>query len=107
MSGLYLFHATGWISAVPTMSWPSLLFIAFVTLVIFGYLYNQRNPAGFTQLYLLSMVVKLAAFLAYNFFIVMKNKSAAMSNVAFFLICYIAFTALEISFLYKRINEKS
>jgi hypothetical protein len=57
------------------------------------------------QLYLLSMVVKLIAFLAYNLVMVLDDRKGAMANVLYFLLVYFIFTAVEIAFLYKRISR--
>jgi hypothetical protein len=90
---------------------PSFLFettalVVFATAVIFLYLYRLKKPSFFVQLYLLSMAVKLIAFLAYNLIMILDDKKGAIANVLYFLLVYFIFTAVEIAFLYKRISGK-
>jgi hypothetical protein len=58
-------------------------------------------------MYLLSMAIKLIAYLAYNVLIVLKDKPHAVQNVVFFMIVYFLFTALEIGFLYRHLNAQN
>ena len=79
--------------------------MAFVTTVIFVYLYRLAKPSVFVQLYLFSMAVKLLACFAYTLLMIREDKSGAVVNVLYFLIVYLLFTALEIAFLYRRISH--
>jgi hypothetical protein len=94
----------GWTTS-PSLFYVTLSFVAFSTILIYGYLVKVQFD-NFTQFYLLLTVVKLIAFLAYNVVVVIKAKSQAFPNVIFFLIAYLAFTALEIIFLYRHINSR-
>jgi hypothetical protein len=94
----------GWMIA-PSLFYITLFFVAFSTVLIYGYLVKVQFN-NFTQFYLLLTVVKLIAFLAYNLVVVIKVKSQAFPNVIFFLIIYLVFTALEIIFLYRHINSR-
>jgi hypothetical protein len=49
------------------------------------------------------MVVKVLAYCTYNLIMIMSDRPAAIGNVAFFMIAYFIFTALEIAFLYRKI----
>ena len=79
--------------------------MAFMTSIIFVYLYRRGTPGLFVQLYLLSMAVKLLACLAYNLLMIIEDGSGAIPNVLYFLFVYTVFTAVEIGFLYKKISR--
>lgn len=96
----------GWIEEKPTFFVPTLILVTFVTIVIYTYLYRLKNPDSFTQFYLLLMVVKVFAFLAYNIAIVLNNRADAAPNVIFFLLTYFIFTGLEIGFLYLHVSTR-
>ena len=70
--------------------------------MIFVYLVRAGDNS-FVQLYLLTMVVKLLAYCAYNVVIILQDRENAGINVGFFLITYLLFTTLELAFLYRRI----
>lgn len=107
LGGLVLF-GTGlnWIST-PSFLYQTLIFITFTTAVIFAYLYNAMKPDFFVQLYMLSMAVKLLAYSTYAYFMITSDKRGAFLNVAFFLLCYVIFTVVEIVFLYRKISSKT
>ena len=96
----------GLLDKVPSFFVPTLILVAFVTVVIYGYLSRLKSPDSFTQFYLLLMVVKVFAFLAYNIIIVLKSRENAAYNVIFFLITYFLFTGLEIAFLYFHVSSR-
>lgn len=102
----YLYEG-GWLETLPTFYLHTLILVVFATVAIFTYLYRLKNPGSFTQFYLLLMVLKIVAFLAYNLVMVMKSKEYAAVNVVFFLIVYFIFTGLEIAFLYFHVSAKS
>ncbi len=101
----WMAHELLWIAKLPSFFYPTLFFITFGTGLMFRYLYRIHKPETFVQLYLLMMVVKILAFGAYAFFIVLKDRSGAAYNMVFFLICYFIFTALEIAFLFQKTNR--
>jgi len=93
-----------WIST-PSFLYQTIVFVTFTTTVIFGYLYRVATASLFVQLYLLTMVVKVLAYGAYSYFMIMSDEHGARINVAFFLLSYLIFTATEIAFLYRRISS--
>lgn len=97
--------ATAGYFPLPTFYAVSLIFLAFVTSVIFFYLSKDKFRNFFLQLYLASMVVKLLAYCAYNLVMVLKDKPGALANVTFFMLAYLVFTGLEIGFLYAKISR--
>lgn len=97
----------GWISEVPSFLYETTWLVAFVTSVLFVYLYRMARPSAFVQLYLLSLAVKLLACLAYSVLMIMDDRHGAVTNVLYFLIIYFLFTTLEIVTLYKKISASS
>jgi hypothetical protein len=101
----WLAHEQLWIPKLPSFFAQTLIFLTFGTAIMFRYLYRVRKPETFVQLYLLMMVVKILAFGAYAFFIVLKDRAGATYNIVFFMICYFIFTALEIAFLFQKTKD--
>lgn len=94
----------GLIPAMPSFLYVSTGIVAFITTVIALYLYRLNKPSLFVQFYLLSLVVKLLAALAYCLLMVLKDRAGSTANVIYFLVLYVLFTSLEIVFLYKKIT---
>lgn len=92
--------------AKPTFFVQTLIFLVFSTGLLFVYLYKADKPEYFVQFYLLSMTLKLLAYCCYCLVIIFEDRSGAISNMAFFIVCYFIFTALEIGFLYRKINAR-
>ena len=99
-----LFFSQGWIPGLPSFLYPSTWLMAFITTVIFIYLYRVEKQAHFVQLYLLSMVIKLIASLAFILLIVLEDRPRAVTNAVYFLTVYAIFTAAEIGFLHRKIS---
>ena len=99
---VWMAHELLWIAKLPSFFYQTLIFLTFGTAIMFRYLYRINKPETFVQLYLLMMVVKILAFGAYAFFIVLKDRAGAAYNIVFFMICYFIFTALEIAFLFQK-----
>lgn len=95
----------GWIPGLPSFLFETTWLVAFVTTVIFIYLYRSGKGVYFVQLYLLSMAVKLIAYFAFTLIMIMDDRRGALPNVLYFLVLYFIFTAVEIGFLYRRINR--
>lgn len=95
-----------WLAELPSFFRQTLIFLVFGTSLLFIYLYKFNKPDFFIHLYLLSMMVKLIAYGAYNFVMIIDDKSGATKNVAWFIILYFTFTALEIGFLYRKISRQ-
>jgi hypothetical protein len=91
----------------PTFSTQTIILVSFTTLAIFFYLSKPKLKPYFLQIYLASMVVKLIAYCAYNFLIIVRDRPNAFGNVIVFLIVYVVFTGIEITFLYKKIAGAS
>ena len=96
-----------WIPSIPSFLYATTWLVAFVTSVLFIYLYRMDKPSTFVPLYLLSLAAKLIACLAYSVVMIVKDRSGAVSNVLYFLVIYFVFTTLEIATLYKKISASS
>lgn len=94
-----------WIGSVPSFFYQIILFLLFSTFVVFRYLYKVEKPDFFVQLYLLTMVVKFIAYGVFNFIVILEDRAGAAGNVAFFMVLYLLFTALEVAFLYRKISR--
>lgn len=94
-----------WIDALPSFFYQTILFLAFTTFVVFGYLYKADKPGFFVQLYLLTMVVKFIAYGVFNLIVIREDPTGAVNNVAFFMLIYLVFTTLEVGFLYRKISR--
>ena len=81
--------------------------VALFTIILFVYLFRSDKGSYFVQLYLLSMVIKLIGYLAYNLVIILEDRKAASGNVVYFLMVYFIFTVVEIGFLYRKISPGS
>ena len=86
---------------LPTYWIEILVFLPFMTVVIFNYLSKLRHsqPETFTQFYLLSIVVKMVAGLVLISVIVYTNPSEAVGNVTLFIISYLILTFMEVFYL--------
>ncbi len=94
-----------WIDALPSFFYQTILFLLFATFVIFRYLYKADKPGFFVQLYLLTMAVKFIAYGVFNVIVIREDPAGAAKNVAFFMLIYLVFTALEVVFLYRKISH--
>jgi hypothetical protein len=103
---LWISDATGFIVR-PSFSTQTIILVSFITLAIFFYLSKPKLQAYFLPLYLASIAVKLIAYCAYNFLIILRDRSNAFANVIVFLIVYLIFTGIEIAFLYRKITGAS
>lgn len=97
----------GWIVNRPSHFVEILLFVFLTTLILFSYLHRAAPGPQFVQLYLLTMVLKLLGYGAFGLIIILSDRAGAPTNAAFFIITYVAFTTLEVVFLYRKIRGHS
>lgn len=95
----------GLITSFPSFFYQTLLLVPLSTFFIYRKLVRITGPSLFTQFYLLSMVVKLIAYLAYNVIMVLEDRKGALLNISFFLLLYVIFTILEVAFLYRKVTQ--
>lgn len=94
------------ITPLPSFFYQSLALLLFGTGGIYFYLVDikQERPAYFVQIYIATLFVKILAYGAYMFFVVWDDKGGAADNALFFMVTYFIFTAVEIIFLYRKVN---
>lgn len=63
---------------------------------------KEKQPQGFVQFYLISIVVKMITALGFLVVIVYKRPETIRQNVILFLVAYLAFTFVEVVFLVRR-----
>ena len=90
----------------PDFLYQTLIFLFLATAGLYRFLLKtkQERPDYFVQLYLLTLVIKIIASSVYLFVMVVGQPEPAR-DVVFFMGVYFVFTALEIGFLYKRVNQ--
>jgi hypothetical protein len=94
-----------WLKELPSYFFQTLILLLFGTGLLYIYLYRFNRQDLFVHIYLLSMVVKLLAYGAYNFFMIIDDEAGAVANVSWFMLLYLIFTLLEIVFLYRKISR--
>lgn len=94
-----------WLETLPSYFYQTLLLLLFGTGLIYVYLFRFNRQDLFVHIYLLSMVVKLLAYGAYNFFMITGDQAGAVANVGWFMLLYLIYTGLEIIFLYRKISR--
>ena len=92
----------GWLSELPSYFFETLVFVALTTMVLYSYLNMMPPGRQFVQFYLLTMILKLLGYGAFAFVIIILDRPGAAANALFFIITYMAFTALETIFLYRK-----
>ena len=83
------------------------LFLFLVTMAIYRYLYNLKDPQLFTTIYLATLAFKILIYGGYTVAIILMDRQGSVENVLYFLVTYMLFTAFEVGFLYQRISGKS
>jgi hypothetical protein len=101
----YIMINQHFIEVLPSYFYQTLILLLFGTGLLYIYLYRFDRQDFFVHIYLLTMVVKLLAYGAYNFFVIMDDESGAVANVGWFMLLYMIFTLLEIVFLYRKISK--
>lgn len=93
------------IGELPSYFTQTLILLLFGTCLLYVYLYRFNKEGFFVHVYLLTIVVKLLAYGAYNFFVIIDDQDGAAANVVWFILVYLIFTLLEIVFLYQKISR--
>ncbi|HEU5289497.1 MAG TPA: hypothetical protein VFU05_02565 [Cyclobacteriaceae bacterium] len=91
----------------PEYFYRTLVFLFIGTAGLYRFLLRtkQQRPDFFVQFYLATMVVKLIAYGAYLFIMVTSKTENVVADVAVFMVVYFIFTAIEIGFLYRHVNQ--
>lgn len=90
----------------PVFLYQTLIFLLLTTAGLYYYLVKtrQQRPDYFVQIYLLTMVVKMIASGIY-LFVMVWGQPNPIPDVVLFMVVYFVFTALEIGFLYRKVNS--
>lgn len=93
-----------WFAQAPSYHVEILIFVFLTTLILFSYLHRAAPGPHFVQLYLLTMALKLLGYGAFGLIIILSDRPGAAGNALFFILTYLAFTTLEVGFLYRKIR---
>lgn len=87
---------------VPTFYWETLVLLTVTTGGLYYLLHTTRKekPDLFVPVFLGTLVIKLVATGGFLIFVMLEDPAGAVSNAVSFLIFYVVFTVLEITFLY-------
>lgn len=98
-------YSTG-ITSRPSYFYQIIVFLFITTCALFYYLLQTKlkRPGIFVQFYLLTMAVKLLAYVGFLIFVISRNRSEGPANVVLFIIVYFLFTTVEVAFLYRKVN---
>lgn len=96
-TGSYL----NWFSVPSFISW-TLSYFFVTTLIVYYVLTKPYGAMAFSQLYLLSMVMKLFTGCAFIFIVIYSDQAGAAGNALLFVVSYFLYTALEVIFLYRK-----
>ena len=108
LTALFIGAIGFWALETPTeYFFRTLIFLFVSTAGLYRFLLRtkQQRPDFFVQFYLATMVVKLIAYGAYMFIVVTSQAEKPVYDVAFFMVVYFIFTAIEIGFLYRQVNQ--
>ncbi|MGE0586955.1 MAG: hypothetical protein AB7O48_00150 [Cyclobacteriaceae bacterium] len=94
------------IAPLPSFFYQSLALLLVGTGGIYFYLVDikREKPDYFVQIYIATLFAKILAYGAYMFFVLWEDKGGAANNALFFMVTYFIFTAIEIIFLYRKVN---
>lgn len=93
-------------SPLPSFFYETMVLLLLGTGGLYFYLADikKERPEYFIQLYIATLFAKMIAYAGYVFFMVWDDKQNAHANALFFMITYLLFTAVEVYFLYRKVN---
>ena len=94
-----------WFDTIPSYAFEIIFVLGVSTGVIFYFLIKRSKTPSFTQSYLLSIVLKMIGYGSFILVIIFRDKNGAFGNALLFMVAYLLFTALEVGFLFDRINR--
>jgi len=90
---------SGLIAPPPSASLAVVVFMYGLTVLVFRIVSGISDRQRFTQVYLITVVIKILATCGMVVTLILLDKSNARANVVFLLILYALFTAIEVGFL--------
>ena len=96
-----------WNGSLPTQYFQSLMLLYISTGGLFYYLLkiHTSRPDFFIQFYLLTIALKILAYGVYLGIVTWSNPENSGLNIVFFMVVYVIFTAIEVGFLWRKINR--
>jgi hypothetical protein len=104
-AGTWLMALAGWF-AMPSMALIILTLGIFITTSVYAVLHRTQEPTLFTNLYLLTIGLKLMLFGVVLFVIRFLAVADLPANAIFLMALYVALTAIEVAVLFKRVNNQ-
>jgi hypothetical protein len=89
----------GWLNISPLPSAISEVVLLLATLLIYALSTRLDDPQRFTQVYLLSIVIKILVACILLVVLILIDKAHARANVLFVFSAYVVFTITEVVFL--------
>jgi hypothetical protein len=99
VSGFMLYAGRTLFETPPSWDIGIVTFLAITTVAIYLFLYRKNDPEKFTQIYLLSITVKLLVSCVFVIIFIVTDRAGADFNAVFFMAGYVIFTTLEVVFL--------
>ena len=92
---------------IPSFFYQTLALVFLRTAGLYFYLLDvkKNRPEYFVQVYIATLFAKILAYGAYILFVVWDDPFQAHQNALIFMVTYFVFTAVEIGFLYQKINR--
>ncbi len=92
---------------LPAFFYQTLALLTISTVGLYRFLINikREKPDLFVQLYLATLAIKLLAYGAYIFVMVLQSPGQATGNVLFLMAGYALFTVVETVFLYRVVTR--
>lgn len=96
--------AAGWFT-MPSVAFEITVLSALITTAVYTVLFRTQEPTLFTNLYLLTIALKLVMFGVTMFLLRDWVSTDLASNAVFLIITYAALTSLEVGVLFRKVNH--
>ena len=104
VTSVYIGHLQGFFP-FPTYGWEIIFYMTFSTALVVNILQKKSGPVLFTQLYILTIVIKIMTGSILILFIIYTDRQGGFRNAILFITTYILYTILEVTFLYRKVNN--
>jgi hypothetical protein len=107
----FLLYAAAWLGAnqgsfsMPNFAVEVTVVSILVTVSIYKVLARTSDPRLFTNIYLLTIVMKLIFYSALLLIIRFIAPESLMPNALFLMVAYLLFTVLEVAVLFRKVNR--
>lgn len=107
LAGLIVFISYSTFPVLPSYFYQTIILVWLGTVGVYFYLLDVKKNRSeyFVQFYMVTLFAKILAYGAYMLFVVWDDTLQAANNVLIFMITYLAFTAVEIIFLYLKVSR--